>query len=239
LTFTVPDEATYANVLLYGPPKSGKTAAAASAPGTILYLNLDLPNATRFARGRAGDRMHEVQFEGLQTLVDIYAAVHQEPTFDTVVIDPIGDLYRRLLEEASDKSVRPTLNQYGDVGTHLERFCRSLCEAPINVVLIAHEFPVQDEASGEVEKLLWTGTKSSSAQMSNKLMGMVDIVGYTGILETEDAGKQYVAQLANAGGRRGGDRFDVLGDWRPLDLTEWFTLAGVHTGTTTKQEAAA
>jgi hypothetical protein len=235
----------HANVLLYGPPKTGKTAGACSAPGAVALVNLDLPNATQFAHSRDGEgRIHEIEFEGMQTLIDLHEAVHQKPAFDTVVVDPIGELHRRLLEEASGRAVRPTLNQYGDVGTHLERFCRMLCEAPVNAIFVAHETPVKDEASGTMERLPWTGTTNPA--LGQKIMGMVDIVGYTAVLEVEgQAEPDYVAQLISAQGRRGGDRFNALGDWRKLDLTEWFQTAGVggeatpdETTTTTEKEAA-
>jgi len=53
LQLVTPSEDPNTNVLLYGPPKSGKTVAAASAPKPLLYLNADRPNATRFARSGA------------------------------------------------------------------------------------------------------------------------------------------------------------------------------------------
>jgi adenosyl cobinamide kinase/adenosyl cobinamide phosphate guanylyltransferase len=208
---------------LCGPPKTGKSAGAASAPGHILYLNADLPNALRFARSRDTEqRIYEVEFEGLQTLIDIAHALKQKPTWDTVVVDPLGELYRRLLEDLSNRSMRPSLPTYGDVGTHMERFCRMLCEAPVNAVFVAHEIPVKDEATDSVERLPSTGTKNPA--LGQKVMGMVDIVGSTVMFE-KDGENVYAAQLINARGARGGDRFDVLGNWRALNLTEWFEIA--------------
>jgi hypothetical protein len=53
----------------------------------------------------------------------------------------------------------------------------------------------------------------------------VDVVGYCGRVQQEEEAK-YVAQLHNGNGRRGGDRFGVLGNWRELDLAEWFQAIG-------------
>lgn len=227
LTFQPPpDPEPHVNVLLYGPPKSGKTAGACSAPEPVVLLNADLPNASRYAHSRR--EILELQFEGFETLVDVVRALG-DGTLDagTVVVDPIGELHRHLLEEASNRAVRPTLNQYGDVGVHLERFCRALCEAPVNTVLVCHEQPVKDEASGVIERLPWTGTTNPA--LGHKLMGMVDVVGYCGLSERDDGELEYVAQLVNGGGRRGGDRFAVLGLARTLDLSEWFALAATQT----------
>lgn len=49
LNFVEPLTEAHMNILLYGPPKTGKTVGAATAPGPILYLNADRPNATRYA----------------------------------------------------------------------------------------------------------------------------------------------------------------------------------------------
>lgn len=212
------------NVLLYGPPKTGKTAGATSAPGPVLLLNADLPNATWYAHQRAGDKLLEVEYEGFKTLLEIGTAL-QKGTLgaETVVVDPVNELYRRLLEEVSNRAVSPAIHHYQTVSVHLERFFRALCESQdVNVVLVAHEMPVEDEATNTIERLAATGTKNPS--LGQKLMGMVDIIGYTAVIESETGAHEYVAQLVNAKGRRGGDRFDVLGDFRQMNLTEWFSL---------------
>jgi len=237
LKFVPPPERRSINVLLYGPPKTGKSTAACSMPGGVLLLNTDLPNASHYPRSLdTENRIMEARFEGLQTLVDVTVGIQQEakllePAADeveaesrivtSVAVDPIGELHRRLLEEISGRAIRPTLNQYGDVITHIERFCRALCELPVNVCFVCHEHPVKDEATGQFERLPWTGTTNPA--LGQKLMGMVDIVGYTGVIEQEDGSKVYAAQLINAGGRRGGSRWP-LGEIRALDLAEWFSV---------------
>lgn len=224
LKFVPKPDQPYRNILLYGPPKSGKSAGACSVAGGVLLLNVDLPNASHYARSKdAEGRISEVFFEGLETLTDIYAALAQEQNLiETVVVDPVGELHRRLLEEQSKRAIRPTLPQYGDVSVYVERFCRYLCEAPVNAVIVCHEHPVKDESSGQVERLPYTGTTNPA--LGQKLLGMVDIVGYTGVIEAEDGSRTYAAQLFSQNGRRGGDRFDRLGDYRTLDLEEWFEV---------------
>lgn len=223
LSFVKPKDATHVNTLLYGGPGTGKSVAAGSAPGTVLYVNADTANATAQVHARnPGGRIQEVAFEGMSTLVDVAHALTEKKTYDTVVVDTVGDLYRRLIDEASGGAVRPSLQNYGDTGTHIERFCRHLCEAPVHVVIVCHEHPVKDESTGVIERLPWTGTTNPA--LGAKLMGMVDVVGYTGIVETKTQGRQYMAQLVSAAGRRGKDRFDVLGSARTMDLAEWFAV---------------
>lgn len=219
------DFAQHGNVLLYGPPKTGKTAGAATVPGeTVHHLNLDLPNATLYARQQQGSRFKSIKFQGFQTLIDLSVAA-DAGELPAVVVDPIGDLHRLLMEEVSNRAVRPTLSQYGDVATHLERWCRHMCEAPTNFVIVAHDNPVQDEGTGTVDRWPYTGTNKPT--LGRKLTGMVDIVGYTGVVEDDQGQVQYMAQLIPANGRSGGDRFATLGKIENLNLTDWFERAGV------------
>jgi hypothetical protein len=234
-----------ANLMLYGPPKTWKTAAALSAPGKLLLINADLPNAPRYAlkqeQERAGnlDRIDVAQFAGLDDLADIGRMALQGPAggYYTYVLDPMGEAYRVLLEERSQKAVRPSLPQYGDVGVYLERFVRGMCEAPVNFIVIAHDMPIKDEDTGSVERLPNTGT--SNPALGRKVMGMVDVLGYTGMRAEEGKPPEAVAQLVSGGGRHGGDRFGTLLEpgttWRSMNLAEWFRDAGIPAGDNPKQ----
>jgi hypothetical protein len=201
--------------------KTGKTTFGCSGDGGTLLLNADLPNASTYPREQDREgRILEVAFTGMQTMIDTVLALDaDERMVDTVVVDPVGECHRRLLEEISNRAVRPTMNQYGDVSVHLERFCRALCEKPVTTVFICHEHPVKDEATGQMVRLPWTGTTNPA--LGQKLMAMVDIVGYAGVVATEDGEKLYAAQLVSQQGRSGGDRYDVLGDWAEMCLADW------------------
>jgi hypothetical protein len=95
---------------------------------------------------------------------------------------------------------------------------------PIHAVFVLHENSVKDEESGSLERLPFTGTKNPV--LAEKLMAMVDVIGYTGVVEEKGDGNRvhYVAQLVSGRGRRGGDRFGVLGTSRELDLAEWLEV---------------
>jgi len=224
------------NILIYGPPKSGKTAFGCSGPDGTLLLNADLPNASQYAREQDTEgRIMEVAFEGMATMIDTVLALRsdEQRIAEIVTVDTIGECYRRLLEESSDRAIRPAINTYGDVSVHLERFCRALCELPIVTVFICHDHPVKDEASGQMVRLPWTGTTNPA--LGQKLMAMVDIVGYSGVVPTED-GKVYAAQLVSQQGRSGGDRYDALGDWQEMNLALWLDRINHPDTTTTKED---
>jgi hypothetical protein len=200
-------------------------------------MNCDLPDATRQAHTRHNDGSImelEMPEEGkggmLKLMAEVVNAINdpKQGMVETVVIDPIGELYRRILEDLSNRAVRPTLNQYGDAGTHLERFCRSLCRSPVNVVLCAHEWGYEKAGDEGMVMGIWTGTRSNSISVGQKIMGMVNIIGYTGLIEQEDGSKRWAAQLVTGRGRQGGDRFAALEPIEDVDLQAWIRKIKAH-----------
>lgn len=208
------------NILLYGPGGTGKTVNACSAPGPILVGNAEGESALRFARGKWGDdKIHEKAITCAKDLDDIFLHVREGCEEKTLVIDSVGEIYQRLVEELAG-SGRASLQNYGDVNTKIERFVRAVKDLPINVVLIAHE--QLDEDDGASIKRPATGGK----KLPEKLVAAVDVVGYCAVLpESEDAPRRYVAQLVEANGRRAKDRSGSLGKLRDINLSEWIPTA--------------
>lgn len=220
LRFVEPRPDPFVNFMLYGPPGSGKTVGACGVPGPVLVLNAERPNATRYAHLLYGDSLREARIEGVRTLVAATEAI-RTGDFQSVVVDPLGALHRTLLMEVSGGAFSPTLPQYGDASTHMERFCLWLFEAPVHVVLVAHEHAHKTKEGNE--KLPWTGTTNPA--IAENLMAEADVVGYTGVAETEAAEPMYMATLVNTEDRRGKDRFGAIGPARELNLGEWVELA--------------
>jgi hypothetical protein len=238
MKLVTPPEHPRVNVLVYGRGKSGKTNGAGTAPTPIFYFNADLPNATRRVHRRLrrlGLKIIEPgmpQFEpGSTAFWDLMVETtkliaNPDCGIATIAIDPVDELYRRLLEELSGRLVRPSLSTYGDVSKQVERFCRFFCELPhVNCIIVCHELAQKNEATGEIEKIPFTGTKAGSEGMAGILESMVDIVAYSGTIPVEGSDTpRYVAQLVPARGRSGGDRFAALGPYRDFDISEWLTV---------------
>lgn len=234
LTFEQSRPKTELSVLLYGPEGCGKTVAAASAPGPILYLNADSPSALRFARRKFADtEIREVKITGRQSLdaAYLYLADGGDGT-RTVVLDSMGRIYDVVLQSISKDDRHPTLPEHGDAQTIIERYVLALLELPVNVVLVAHDNPVQTvgaEGDGTATFELFPFVGTSKPTLAKKLMRPLDVVAYCGRLPAgeDDQRERYVAQLFARGGRHAKDRTGLLarGD-EPvdLDLSAWVDL---------------
>ena len=227
LTFIEPDlQPDSWNALLYGPGGNGKTVGACSAPGPLVLVNADGPDASRKSHAIYGDKIRELPFEGAETLREVYLYVTSDDGKDvrTVVLDPLGEIYQKLFEELHPPGSprKSGLAAHGDVQTIIERFIRSMRDLSVNLVLVCHEEVADLE--GEAVRRPMTGGK----KLPEKVIGMVSIVAYCGVVPADaekGTPRRWVGQLIEAGGRRAKDRSEGLGDFRDIDLTEWFATA--------------
>lgn len=219
------------NVLLFGPPKSGKSTAAATAPGPILYLNAEGRGALGFARKVAlerGARIHEVTLpdgkNGRSVLAVMRAVVEhlrsgREPVPASVVVDTIGKVREALANELVVPGSKNSIQQWGKVAESVTEFVRFLRDAPVNAVFLAHTDQVDDAEAGRTVRPLIGG------KATEIVPGEVDVVAFTGAVAVDGEPVRYVGQLVDGRGRTGlGDRSGALavdGPVRDLDLTVW------------------
>jgi hypothetical protein len=221
-----PAAPTTANFLLYGPPKSGKSTAAATAPGPILWVSAEGPGALGYARKVARQRgieIHEVRVtRGADTRVvlrDVIQHVRSgaEPQIQTVVVDTIAKVRERLIAEIVVPGAKNSIQQFGEVARVLREFVEIMRDEPVNLVLIAH----QDVADAEGDRIVQPLIGGALTQV---IPGEVDVIAYTHSFKDEESGeRRYVGQLVEAKGRIAGDRSGGLGTVRDLNLSDWLT----------------
>lgn len=215
------------NVLLYGQPKSGKSTAAATAPGPILWVNAEGRGALGYARKTAAQRVtaiHEVVIDkhsAAQRLEAVYTHVRdeREPHVATVVVDTVGKVRDALVDQFVVKSSSNSLKQYGVVADKLGGFINAMRDLPVNLILLAHADVQNSEEDGRIVLPLIGG------KLTETIPGEVDVVAFTSPLKSGDEPVRYFGQLVEAKGRIAGDRSGGLADpttgVRELDLTDW------------------
>ena len=228
LTFVEePPAPTHLNTLLYGPPGSGKSTAAATSPGPILWVNAEGGNALAFARKIARERdtrILEVRIDPndqtapltvKQTLSEVYRLVRSggEPQVQTVVVDTVAKLREALAAQIVVPGAKNSIQQWGDVAKALGGFVKAFRDLPVNLVLLCHE-EVSDVEGDRIVRPLIGGA------LSETIPGEVDVMAYCGAHREENE-VVYLGQLVEGRGRRAKDRSGSLGSVRPLDLTEW------------------
>ena len=224
LTFVDPSTAgARYRVVLWAAPGEGKSVAAASAPGPILAISADRPNAYRFARHKhAGTEIRETRYYGEQTLADTYRYLRAHPEIETVILDPFHNIYDVLVDRAprrGDGDIDYTL-----VNKKLLGFLYSLREFDVHVVIVAHE-KLNDGKRGDGKLYPQLGGPS----LINKVLAESDLVARVEREAAEDGDPdqtpRYVGQL-DAGTRpivcKQGT--GALGARREIDLSEWFTI---------------
>ena len=213
-----------ANFLLYGPPKTGKSTAAATAPGPNLWVNAEGPGALGYARKIAAQRGTEIlevritrQTDTRQVLRDVIKHVRDgiEPAPKTVTVDTIAKVREALIRQIVVPGAKNSIQQFGEVARILREFVQTMRDLPVNLVLIAHQ-DVQDAEGERIVRALIGGA------LTEEIPGEVDVIAYTHSFKNEDDGaRRYVGQLVEAKGRIAGDRSGGLGAVRDLDLSEW------------------
>lgn len=211
------------NVCLYGPTGNGKTVGACSAPGPICLVNAEGADRSRKAHAIYGDKVKEVKLDktnASSVLTEVYLSA-REGEFKTYVFDTAGEIYQALLDEASN-SGKISLPMRGDAVEMLERYYRSMRDLPVNVVIVAQE-QIEDQDE-EIVRIPQVGPQKP--RLSAKVQEFVSILAYVGVIPAEgDKPTRYVGQLIEAAGRKAKDSSGGLGDFRDIDLTEWFATA--------------
>jgi AAA domain len=222
--------------VVWGAPKSGKTTAACDAPGVQLLFNCEQEDSTRFAHKRDKDkRLIEPiipPFEsGKRSLYDLMGEIAigaRDKSWDGVILDSAAELYRRLLEEISNKAKRPSFEHRQDATSEFERWLRYMVAAPVNFTIIAHAMRVEGDDNTSIQVPLISSKSGSESGIGPKLGGIVGLIAYVRTIETE-GGRQRVAQVRSDDMDLGG-RFPELETdegYRTLDIPEWYKLAGI------------
>lgn len=164
------------NILLMGPPKSGKTTFIATMPNVVVaaceaglmsVAHLDLPYVEIDGTDKLQTLLMILQDEKMR---EQQAKSLGIPSIDSVAIDTVDALQERMMREIL-KENRRTQMQRDDWGTlkdRMDQVLKAFCDLPINVCLTVHTEVTQDENQKQIY------APSLQGAIKNKIAGMVD-----------------------------------------------------------------
>jgi hypothetical protein len=212
------------NVLLYGETGAGKSTAAATAPGPIMWVNAEGRGALAYPRKIAralGTKIYEAPIPRgvsprpiLREVIE-HVRYGKEPIVKTVVVDTVAKVRDGLIRDMVTPGAKNTIQQFGDVAKVLEEFVVIMRDQPVNLILLCHEEVNDVEGERIVQPLI-------GGALTAKIPGDMDVMAYCGVTRDPETGDvRYLGQLVAGKGRRAKDRSGGIGQVQPLNLTLW------------------
>jgi phage nucleotide-binding protein len=169
-------------MVVYGEGGVGKTTFAAKAPNVVIA---DCETGTKYL----GSRGIDVDVAPIKEWMDFveFIRVVRKSDYETVVIDPIGELMDKLqnhmLDNKGGKLVQsdgsPTMAGWGWLKRTMRQSLKTLRDTRKNVVIVAHVDEKEDEDRMIKRPLLQT-------KLSEELINMVDVVAFMTVIEDKD-----------------------------------------------------
>jgi len=219
---TLADESTFANVLYYGKPGSGKTTAAASLAkrGRIVYVDAEagLKSAPLLNLGVPVGNIEVHRTITYDALDALFAELWDEPPFG-VVMDSLSEIHKMLLEHTVEREMRrqrdagksrdeqvAELRDYGINTTEMRHLVRRFRDLPCHTVFTALERRDVDENTGLVQY-----GPDMSQRLASDVMGYVDVACHTYTTEGDDGDEPvYMGDFRDRELYAGKDRFGVV-----------------------------
>lgn len=175
-------------MICYGNGGVGKTTFASTAPKPLL---VDCENGAKYF-GLRGIKMDVARINDWTDMKGLFE-VAQSGEYETIIIDPVGELMEKLkrymVMKADKKLVMldgsPTMAGWGWLKETMRNTLKVLRDSGCHILINAHVSEQDDE--GKILKRPMLMTK-----LSDEIINMVDIVGYMEVVNTEDGEKRII-----------------------------------------------
>lgn len=177
------------HMVVYGQGGIGKTTFASTAPKPLLA---DIENGSKYF-GLRGIKIDVALIENWNDIEQFYLHVKNHPEYETVVVDPIGELMERLkvhlIKTKEKKWVQYdgslTMAGWGEMKDRIRNFVKSIKDLNRHMIIVAHVEEKDDE--GRLVKRPKIMTK-----FSEELIAMVDVVGFMEIVRQQGDGSEMI-----------------------------------------------
>lgn len=172
-------------LMIIGPPGQGKSSLLASANNMLAYDfedGLISAKAAPHGVGKGTKAIPYVNMDEFRTLVGALMNKHEALSqFEVFGIDTLSDLHKRDLAEITERDWRrqpsrnryvPETDQYTEVNERIVRVVRALRDLPLDIIITSHSRTVEPK-NGPSKTYA-----DFSESLSNKVMAMMDVVGY-------------------------------------------------------------
>jgi hypothetical protein len=218
---TLADQVFFANILLYGEPKSGKTTAAAAVArlGRTVYVDAEagLKRDAIASFGIPVTNIEPFMDITMYALDSLFWELKDGDLPVALVWDSVSESHKKLLEQtvtrtydratAKDRDKERYATEIGDYGINTQEMrtlTRQFRDLQCHTIFVALEKRTQDD-DGTVKY-----TPDLTDRLANDLLGYVDVIGHTYTVERKDQDPEYWATFRNQGKFVGGDRFKML-----------------------------
>lgn len=175
-------------MLVYGEGGVGKTTFASTGPKPLI---IDCEGGAKYF-GLRGINVDVAQVKAWSEMKDVLTIIKQD-TYDTIVIDPIGELMdklkRHMLNMGDSKLVQkdgsPTMAGWGFLKKTMRDYLKVLRDSGKHIILVAHIEEKSDE-----DRMI--KRPKVETKLSDELVTMVDVVGYMTMVQNEGETKRVI-----------------------------------------------
>ncbi len=182
----------FQTILIYAPPKTGKTTMLGYLEGKTLIIDVD--KGTSVLKGNKNDIKIIRLDEDLKELPQIIDQLEKKCDYDNVVIDGLSELEKAMLTiygRLGKNDGAPEQSHYNKVQFKIIDYCRRFRSLKANIIFTAWE--------QQVEYISSDGSKFTKAKpllsgkTSETVCGLCDVVGHLEISNKEDSkNKRYI-----------------------------------------------
>jgi phage nucleotide-binding protein len=193
----------YLKFLIYGYPGIGKTVFCATAQKDARAKDALLIDFEGGTLSIADSDIDVVRVTDFKQFNDVYEFLHSEstkanPRYRTVILDSMTEIQKlnmasvigsAMISNPNKDPDRPLIDDWGKSQEQMRKLIRAFRDLKMHVFVTALAQEIKDERDGSI-----TVKPSLPGKLADEVCGMLDIVGYLGMLEKTVEGQRVLVR---------------------------------------------